>query len=188
MEKASGLNLCSKPQILRYWFKAADTTAVTLFLQDFLTKHIETLLEEDAYLESILECCKVSNLFMATLYRAGLWLKPEECRIAAQCGLDFLRSYKECAQIAYNLNKTRFKIQPKYHAMMHVVDGLCHATEHKLPFAYNPLGDSTQLDEDFIGRVAQLSTAVSSRTAHCQTISRYLVNALEALRAKDAAP
>ena len=147
-----------------------------LYLESFLVHHMNSLANPDPYLDSILEALKAANVFMSTLYSSGLFLDRATCKTVAQSGLDFLRAYAEAAQQAYDQQKTRFKLNPKYHAYIHVVDRLSRAFEDGQAWAWNPLADSTQLDEDFIGKVAVSSCAASTRTVHMQTISRYLVN------------
>ncbi|CAE7831835.1 unnamed protein product, partial [Symbiodinium necroappetens] len=84
------------------WFKGADTTAVLYFLEDFWGKHKAGLSQPDDYVDSIYDCCKSANTFLSLLYGSGLFLELSVTRQAAQAGLDFLRSYTECAQLAYD--------------------------------------------------------------------------------------
>ena len=167
---------------IRSWFKGADTTAVLLFLQDFL-EHIATLEEPDPFLDSLLEATISANTFLSTLYKAGLFLEPEVARLAAQSGLNFLRSYAEAAQLCFDRGVTRCKLNPKYHAFIHMVDRLCEAVDKQQRFAFNPLSESTQMSEDFVGKIALLSCAVSTRTVHLQAVSRYLTEVWRHLEA-----
>ena len=166
----------------RSWFKGADTTAVCYFLEDFFGKYIPTLSNPDPYLDSIWQALKGANKFLSVLYRSGLFLDRGACSQAAQAGLDFLRAYGEAAQLAFNQGKTRCKLNRKYHAFIHIVDRLCVAYEGSCRWSFNPLGESTQMDEDFVGKLASLSCAASTRAVHLQTMSRYMTNAWMHLR------
>ena len=160
----------------RSWFKGSDTTAVVLYLESFLEKHTSELATPDPYLDSILGALKNANVFLSTLYKSGLFLDRHTCKKVAQSGLNFLRFYSEAAQQAYDQQKTRFKLNPKNHAFIHIVDRLVQAYDNEQIWAWNPLTDSTQMDEDFIGKIASLSQAASTRTVHMESISRYLIN------------
>ena len=163
-------------QAPRSWFKGADTTAVLYFLQDFWGTYKSGLPQPDEYVDSIEDCCRSANVFLSTLYGSGLFLDLCTTRKVAQAGLDFLRSYSECAQLAYNRNRMRFKITPKLHAMIHMTDNLVQACISQRRRTYNLLAESTQMDEDFIGKVSALSRAVSTKVCHMETMSRYMVN------------
>ena len=147
-----------------------------LFLEDFFRKYVATLEVPDSYLQGILEACRAANAFMRTLYAGGLFLPRRTCTVAGQHGIDFLCAYLEIAQLAHDMRKTRFKIQPKLHAALHLIDALCQVSEKRFEWGWNPLADGTQLDEDMVGKVASLSQAVSTRSVHSETLSRYLVN------------
>lgn len=146
------------------------------FLEDFWGKHKSGLSQPDDYVDSIYDCCKSANTFLSLLYGSGLFLELHVTRQAAQAGLDFLRSYTECAQLAYDRKRMRFKMNPKLHAMIHMTDVLVAACASQRRRTYNLLAESTQLDEDFIGKVSALSRAVSTKVCHMETMSRYMVN------------
>ena len=133
----------------------------------------------DPYLESACAACKSANGFLGQLYRCGLWLSHDQCVQVAQHGLAFLKAYQECAQYAFNRQVTRFKLQPKYHAMIHLVDTYVRGANSFRRWTWNVLGDGTQMDEDFVGRISAISRAVSVKSAHDQTIARYLVSMWE---------
>ena len=112
---------------------------------------------------------------MRTLYQGGVFLPRRVCRIAGQAGINFMCSYLEAAQQAHDMRMTRFKIQPKIHSCLHLVDSLCQVAEKKIEWGWNPLSDGCQMDEDLVGKVSALSCAASTRTVHTETVSRYLL-------------
>ncbi|CAE7844866.1 unnamed protein product, partial [Symbiodinium necroappetens] len=159
------------------WFKGADTSAMCSFLEAFWAEHIAAHANEsDEYLRGFLECLRAANIFMRTLYRSGLWLSQERCRTAAEAGAAFLKAYIETSSRAFDQQKTRFKLTPKYHGLIHIVDNLITGYNADRRWTLSPLSESTQMDEDFIGRVSSTTTKVSSRKMHRQTLSRYLTN------------
>ncbi|CAE7322382.1 unnamed protein product [Symbiodinium microadriaticum] len=71
-----------------------------------------------------------------------------------------------------------FRLTPKYHAANHLVDYVLYPLKEnpESEWVLNPVAWSTQQDEDFTGRVSLLSTAVSSRSCHVQTMARCAIN------------
>ena len=161
---------------IRSWFKGADTAAVVRFLEQYLGDHVASLSVRDPYLESALDACRGANRFLSTLYKHGVWLPYDACVAASNAGFMFLRGYMECAQFAYDQQKTRYKLQPKLHPMAHFVKDLSDAANRQQRYTWNILNDGTQMNEDFIGKVAAISRVVDSRRVHEATVERYLVN------------
>ncbi|CAE7208233.1 unnamed protein product [Symbiodinium sp. CCMP2592] len=159
------------------WFKGADTRAVCSFLQSYFESHVAQLAAPDPYLQNILAALRSANQFLETLYSSGLWLSRDRCHRAAQAGLAFMKSFLEIAHSAHRQGKTRFKLTPKLHAFLHMTEALAHAYETNRVWTWSPLADACQMDEDWIGRIAFLTTTVNRRTVHKQTLNKYLVNA-----------
>lgn len=159
---------------LRNWFKGADTAAMCSFLEAFWANHLAETSESDEYLHGILRCLRAANVFMRTLYRSGLWLSPERCKIIAEAGLACLKAYSETSHRAFLQQKTRFKITPKFHAMIHIVDVLVGGYNSGRRWTLSPLSEATQMDEDFVGRISSKTLTVSSRQVHIQTLKKYL--------------
>ena len=143
------------------------------FLEAFWAQHIANLSVKDDFLSSMLLCLRSANEFLRILYRSGLWLSPDRCSSAARAGVTFLKSYLEVSHAAYVMDRTRLKVTPKYHAMVHIVDSLVSATNAKRRWTWSPLAEATQMDEDFIGRVSKITTCVDVRLVHAQTLERY---------------
>ena len=146
------------------------------FLEDFWSSHISSLDAPDAYLSSMLDSLRAANAFMRILFRSGLWLSLDRCRAVAKAGLAFLKAYLEASHAAYTMGRTRFKVTPKFHAMIHIVDSLVCASNAKQRWTLSPLSESTQMDEDFVGKVASITTSVDVRVVHSQTLDRYKTN------------
>ena len=98
--------------------------------------------------------------------------------------MKFCLRYRECSELAYQQGKTRFKLPPKFHAYVHIVHGVIEqlgklpqsVLEGDLPSIYNPLAESCQMDEDFVGHIATLSRASVLHAVHKKTIGMYLTN------------
>ena len=114
---------------------------------------------------------------MRQLYAHGLFFKRKDAVEFLRLGYDFASKYVAAADMALRMGRTRFKLSPKLHALYHILqyvqDDLANT---QASFIRNPVTYSTQQDEDFVGRVAALSTAVASRTMHAQTMARYAIN------------
>jgi hypothetical protein len=146
-----------------------------LYLEAALNKHLPRVPKKHKkYLQPILTAVSSANLFMRTLYHADLWLADDERDTLISACNGALTAYQECANIAFACNRTRFKLQPKFHLIGEVSFALQRERLHNLP-SLNPLASSTQLDEDFIGRVAAHSRQVSGKTMHVRTLRKYMV-------------
>ena len=115
-----------------------------------------------------------ANAFLKTLYNSGLWLSVTESGYVIAEGHKCLKHFQHCAERAFDLGFTRWKLQPKYHMLGEVLFemGTLRMAGKPVP---NPLTYSCQMDEDLVGRVSAFSRVVSSRTIHERTLSRYQV-------------
>ncbi len=166
----------------RSWFKGADTHAVLKFMEhkfQGLDAH-----GWEVYKTCIYRATCAANRFLSVLYRGGLWLKPSEVSIAISAGMAFCTHYRECSELAFREEKTRFKLPPKFNAYVHIVHG-CVEQVGKLhqnilnddqPSILNPLAQSCQQDEDFVGALACLSRSSVPNTVHEKSIGLYLMN------------
>lgn len=158
----------------RSWFKGADTTTLTHFLEKRYTDLVSDSPNHPhvRYLTSILAGLQASNVFFHTLYAAPLWLPNEDRDILIDALYGVLRSFADAANYAYGVLKiTRFKYQPKYHMLAEIRFAMMVDRNNLMP-SLNPLAFSTQMDEDYIGKICQMSRYVASRTVHIKTIER----------------
>lgn len=126
-----------------------------------------------------LDAISGANVFMRVLYHSALWLTSDERRTLIKSGHQCIASYLKCANLCYQQELTRFKLQPKLHMFGELVYEMEHQERQHLP-SLNPLAWATQQDEDFVGRICTYSRTVSIRTIHSRTLTRYQV-ALAAL-------
>ena len=154
------------------WFKGDDTRTLLHYLENRYETLVVAQVEPAEYLSTILETIKGANHFMHVIYNAGLWLTSRE-RGQAIAGLRrFLRNYRRSATMAFEKNLPRFRLSPKFHTAAEIFFELLHAEKRSID-SLNSLTFSTQIDEDFVGRVATYSRSVSSRTVHFKTVQRY---------------
>ena len=160
---------------LRGWFKGADTTTLTYFLEHRFAKILSDNPghEHATYIESILACLRASSKIFKILYRASLWLTDGERDAVMDSLRDLLANFKKAAGYSFNVLKlTRFKFQPKYHMLSEVRYELICNRQLGVE-SLNALAFSCQMDEDFVGRLAQMSRFVSSKAVHRKTVERY---------------
>lgn len=154
------------------WFKGDGTRTILHYLENRYETLVVSHIEPADYLSTILESIKGANHFMHVLYNAGLWLTSAE-RDGVISGLTrFLRNYRRCATMSYKKGLPRFRLSPKFHTAAEVLFELLHAKKRGMD-SLNSLVFSTQIDEDFVGKVATYSRAVSARTVHQKTVQRY---------------
>lgn len=167
---------------LRTWFKGADTAAICKFVE-----HTFGQLTAPAGFELYCECihlaAEASNTVLSCMYTSGLWLRPMEASAIARHSLCFARRFRECSELAFQMEKCRFRITPKYHAYVHLTHAVIQqlgnlvdeVLENDTPAILNPLSYSCQLDEDYIGSIAMLSRTTTTGHVHEGTMNRYLV-------------
>lgn len=118
---------------------------------------------------------KAMNFATRSLYRAGYWIPSSEARRIAMAGMAFLQSYAKCASIAHTQGLNRFQILPKLHMLHHCFQELLWMADIAA-WAINPLGESCQQGEDFIGHSSRLSRTVNIKKHHAwRTLQRQLV-------------
>ena len=137
--------------------------------------------EDQAYVETILACLEASNDFMGTLYRSGLFLSRLRLTKVVRVGKAMLRFYADCASQAFRRGLSRFKYNPKFHMLCHIVQWLEYDLGQGLQ-PINPIAASCQMPEDFINRVSTLSRSVGPRKTAQATIDLYKVAVCGELR------
>ena len=157
---------------------------MTKFLE---SKYAQILSEQPGhqhakYLASILKCLQASNEFFQTLYRAPLWLRDCDRNKTIEALDNLLAGFKEAANYNFRVLKLcRFKFQPKFHMLAEIRFELVSerlkseraGKSAGKTSSFNPITYSTQMDEDFIGKISQMSRFVASRTVHRKTMERY---------------
>ena len=123
----------------------------------------------------IYEMIAAANSFMRCIYHSALWLTSDERDHLLISGHKCVNYFHKCAQRAFDAHVTRWKYMPKIHLFGEILFFLERDKRRNIP-SLNPLSFCTQQDEDFVGRIAVLSRAVSVRTVHSRTIGRYLVS------------
>ena len=168
-------NFFGPPQQLRSWFKGADTTTLTKYLED---RYTQILADHPghthhAYLVSILSCLKASNKFFGTLYRAPLWLRERDREAVIDACSELLAGFTKLANYSFKkLKLCRWKFHPKFHMLSEIRYALLDNRAQGVR-SLNPMAHSCQQDEDFIGKISQMSRTVSSRLVNTKTIQRY---------------
>lgn len=119
---------------------------------------------------------------MAFMYASGYWLPSHLGRQLAFLLMCFLQDYSKCAEITLNSGLNRFAMVPKVHFIHHAAWRLL-SEAGRSPWCISPMGESVQMQEDFIGKPCRLSRRVSSRKVHLRCVQRCLVNAWAALEA-----
>lgn len=147
------------------------------FLEHRIGSAIGTLDHDDdgiSLFENMASTISACNAFLKCLYSTALWLTPDERDVLLQAGHATVKGFHQCATFSYDRGETRWKFQPKIHMFGEVLHALESQRKKKQP-SISPLTWSTQVDEDFVGRISNLSSMVSVRTVHDRTIGRYQI-------------
>ena len=168
---------------LRSWFKGADTVVVLKYLaykfQQIFASDVRMRVATKRYLEEIAKCLHHSNEFMSSLYKSGLFIPPARLDGIVRHGQELLASYATCAGMAYKLRLPRFKFNPKFHMLCHLLLDMREALANN-DSALNPTSFSCQMPEDFINKCSTLSRAVDARAIANRTIDLYRVAVADA--------
>ena len=168
---------------LRSWFKGADTVVVLKFLawkfQIVLASDVNLRMETRRYLEEIANCLHHSNDFMSSLYKSGLFIPPSRLEGIVRHGNEMLASFAKCAGMAYKLKLPRFKFNPKFHMLCHLLLDMQEALANNQS-SLNPTSFSCQMPEDFINKCSTLSRGVDARAVALRTIDLYRVAVADA--------
>lgn len=157
---------------LRHWFKGSDTSVFIKFLENKFSRLLADDDCDDGFLECVWQALHNADCFLRLLYNSGLWLSKQDALQASDYGLEFSRHYTKAATISFGRSLPRFQFQPKFHMHSHVTETLA---EHARQFGYalNPLVNSCQQDEDFVGRIASIARVQHARTLNRRVLSKY---------------
>ena len=112
-----------------------------------------------------------------SLYTADVWLTPGQSNYICSHGMRFLRRYAELARASLDRKKHLFPLQPKVHALHHLMLYLHDAYVRDVD-CISPICTSVQADEDFIGRPSRLSRRTTARAPVLRrVVQRYLQSA-----------
>ena len=104
-----------------------------------------------------------------------MWLTEAEALEAGRLGRNWLRLYVELAEMSFKAGKLRFPLVVKHHMMGHHTRDLLEGSQFE--YSWNPLIDSVQMDEDFIGHNARIARRVSPVSQALRVLQRYLTRA-----------
>ena len=160
--------------LVRSWFKGNDTTTLCLYFQHKLPDLVRATTDDRGkkYLREMHQLFCHSNKFMVKLYNCNLWINEAPRHVLMNALAGMLECFRKCAQMAFDQDICRFKLRPKFHMAGELLFGL--QTDYlEGRETLNPLSYATQVDEDFVGRIATMSRHVSARTVHSRTLRRY---------------
>ncbi|CAJ1404491.1 unnamed protein product [Effrenium voratum] len=165
-----------------HWNKGAASTHIMLYLENICERFIKGKTEEPT-LCAIELGTRMMNTVIAYLYTQGFWLQSAKgVRVSAMI-MVFLQCYAKCASLAFERRRNRFALVPKLHYLHHCAFRLAVEAHH--PWAVNPLGESVQMQEDFIGRPCRVSRRINIRQLHMRVAQRSLICSMQALEASD---
>ena len=132
------------------------------------------------------------NTVMASLYQEGFFIRAYKAERIAKLWLLFLQKYALAARICYCRGLRRFALVPKHHYLHHGCIRLLREAQKALRdsdgWALSPLGESVQMEEDFIGRPSRMSRRVNPKRIHYRVCQRTLISAMIALKQSDKDP
>ena len=124
----------------------------------------------------VLLVLRAANGLLRELYSSGAWLRQHEADLVGELGLRMLRGMRCLADMSLQKGEPRFPWHSKMHALFHTFHGLKDAASKGLEWVENPLTDSCQLDEGFVGVLSRYSRRVSPKQTICRTYDLYLTS------------
>lgn len=132
---------------------------------------------------------KAINTVMSSLYHEGFFIRSHRAMKIAKLWLLFLQKYTLATQIVYQRGLSRFAVIPKLHMLHHGALKLLReaqrAEEDRTTWTINPLSESVQMQEDWIGRPSRLSRRVCPKQIHKRVCQRSLISAMQYLKRAD---
>ena len=119
------------------------------------------------------------NNFFRLIFSRGLFLNRDDASLAANLALQFLRRYSFLAETALRQSRALYILQPKCHAFHHIAISMyLSSSTPQVRYILNPLGYSTQCDEDFVGRPSRLARRTKvGKVQVRRVLQRYLKGA-----------
>ena len=127
---------------------------------------------------------KAVSMAISFMYASGFWILAHHGLQLSKLIMVFLQGYTKCAQCCLRQGFHRFGLMPKMHYIHHAADRLRRESVLGV-WVKNPLSESVQMQEDFIGRPSRLSRRVDVRQLHLRVVERSLINVQQALENSD---
>ena len=113
-------------------------------------------------------CTWTANLFSGCLSHAGMFMTNQERETALIAGRFFIHTYLLLANAALAADQLLFKVRPKLHYLLHLLERL--QTSYR-----NPHFGATWMDEDWVRYAIGLKKKMSHRTSSHNILKRFLV-------------
>lgn len=124
------------------------------------------------------------------MYHEGFFIRSSRAMKIGKHWLLFLQQYTLATSIVHSRGLNRFAVIPKLHMLHHgalrLIREAQRAEEDGTIWTINPLAESVQLQEDWIGRPSRLSRRVSPRQIHLRVCQRSLISVMQFLKRADA--
>ena len=165
------------------WSKGSDAKTLNAWLEGFLDRYEKSFgdfPDLEPMLRSMHKAIRAKNFLMRSLYESPLWIERSVALDIAQAGFTYLKEQRRLVSLSHRAGRHLFMWQPKTHYLGHIIHSLFRGAS-ECEFALNPLVDSVQMDEDFVGRPSRLSRRVTPKhfIGSLRTIERYLILAHE---------
>lgn len=127
------------------------------------------------------------NTALSVLYHEGFYIRSKRAEKVSHHWLLFLQKYAAAAGLVYNAGLSRFPLVPKLHYLHHGALRLLREAQRggNAGWAINPLSESVQMQEDYIGRPSRLSRRVCPKKVHLRVCQRSLIAVRQSLKKSD---
>ena len=146
--------------------KGADALVCLRFLSHKLQ------LQATEQFPSLAACVWAAECFIGVLAHSSLFMLSEESQTAYRMGILFTETYMSLASAAVLGGQFYFKVRPKFHFLVHLIDSLCPSDTYP---CRNPFADATFADEDYVKHLLTCHKKMARKTASENILKRFLV-------------
>ncbi|CAE7488188.1 unnamed protein product [Symbiodinium natans] len=170
-ENLGWLSLAKMPETS---WKGSDARLLVKWLIDYLLRPFN----RDEVMEYMLTALVALDDFLRLCYEKSdrVWLDAAQCALARRLLQDFFTNYVGAAKTCHRRGQLFFNVTPKLHYLFHLEEDLAWSQSQSV-WALNPACFATQMDEDYIGVVSQMSRHCHPLGAAKRTAERWLVYA-----------
>ena len=128
------------------------------------------------FFRNISAASKAAAMFFRVIHNRGLWLTRDYGKQVKDAALQFAEAYSQLAMQCHTEGRARYSLVPSFHYWHHFyVDAKRQLRDPTRQHLLSPSIASCEADEDFIGKISQMSRHVHPGVTNARTIDRYLV-------------
>ena len=169
-------------------FKGSDTMLLCRWLRHLCAhgpvdeetmcrRHVEQQDQpfEGRVFKEIMKASAGAIQFFYILHKSGIWLDAPVAQEAATSVQDFCLSYRVLANLCFERELTRFRMEPCLHHFHHFAVEIRAQLSNSISKVFSPSVHLCEADEDSVGRICRGSRCVHMASMTQRTLDRYFI-------------